>query len=49
MMGSSFVEVVDSVLDVVVVVLGYAPESATAPASLPRCKARMSQSVKSVS
>lgn len=39
-MGSSFVVVVD-----VVVFLGYAPESATAPASLPRCKTRMSQSV----
>lgn len=49
-MGSSFVVVVDVVLDVVVVVfLGYAPESATAPASLPRCKTRMSQSVNSVS
>lgn len=46
-MGSSFVVVVDVV--VVLVFLGYAPESATAPASLPRCKTRMSQSVKSVS
>lgn len=45
-MGSSFVVVVDVVLDVVVV-LGYAPESATAPASLPRCKTRMSQSSQS--